>query len=355
MFSYAKCHRFKRALAAAAHGPEALDAELSKPGADANVKSEREYGDSLLFAIVTTIPDEKLPALLLILKNHQVNFYVIDINDNIFSTAGYYCRSRALDFLLSLTPPADVDFNKLDILQSVIRSFETEEIKLSLLKHLIEVKKLNVNGVTNAESLTALMRAAQCEDFSHAKILAYLIDQHADLFHQAHYQCGIQMTALRRAFQVYCEAERYTENKNDPHLLEKKTCLEALLAYARACLTLFIDTFAGTNAQLQIEFKNRVKNLIGTYGRLLMEQSMECHIAIMKEEDKAINELVLDQILRPVLLKEKLAFLTATKGNQSSQVTLNFFGSDMFDRNLVSEIFAYFPPDRVDIKQFYRM
>src|SRR5580700_5502948 len=144
---------FVSALEAAKISPEAFAAELKQDDADANVKKYSYYGDSLIHAIIEDIPDEKLPDLLKILIQHDVNLESQDIGGRTpLMLAAVYFKKKAIHFLID--NKANIKAFSLNILFNRRNEQET----LGIMKLFVE-HGADVNFEGNSER-SPLMHAA---------------------------------------------------------------------------------------------------------------------------------------------------------------------------------------------------
>jgi ankyrin repeat protein len=317
------------ALAAAKQGPEAFAAEFKKNGANANVLLYDDCGDPLIHCVIKDkdIPDANLPAILVILVQHQVNLSSRDtLNKMPLATAAAYQKKNAVNFLIE--HKAEINDAKDPALCKVMYMGKNETLRLDIVKTLVQ-HGANIN-IQDKCGYSPLMGAIIN---SRLEIIEYLLSQGADLFLKLVDGPHVE-TALALAYSQYVSASKYFK-ENHQFTIHLKNCLNLLIEAAIISIYRQVATFTGSKNELEECLNKHISDLAENYrSKLYSEESNSTNL----------KKLLIQQVLAPVLARikaEREQLHAFQMGSRDPHSHMYRFFKQTNGRDLVPMIFSY--------------
>jgi len=269
---------YSNALKAAKISPDAFALEFKNPEAYANIQSYYNrslgyYGGPLIHTIIEELPDNKLPAILTILIENNVDIEIQDpLGKGPLATAANYHKLKAVNLLIA--NKAEINTHTCPPLCSIIQS-KLNEITFKIIDTLI-AHKANID-IQDKFSRTPLMIAASEKSLA---LIKYLLSHQPNLFLKYGYAGETQhQTAIGIAYDEYISAKKCFVESHD-FTKNAKACLDTLIDAAKeylfkAALKESDEIFLMTNV---------IKNLSGKFQNIYPESNNNAVTKLLEKE-----------------------------------------------------------------------
>jgi hypothetical protein len=340
------------AMSAAHHSPEAFAAEFSKPEADANcLLSNRARGFSdedgessyiseyLIHILIHAIPDEKLPPLLAILIEHDVDLERRDHGSQKYKPLAFavvfgkkatvaFLASKGVEINDTVMPALCATGNMPDVGIPISTCLEIIEILIEQYQAKIDIQDEN--------HTTALMYAAQDSELDTVR---YLLTKKASLFIRK--ENGA--TALSLSYQeYYLLADVADKTGESTYLPQSEACLGLLIKAAYEYFYLKALDFKESKEELK---KILTQDLIAMVGDHLGSARNDVLIGMLLND--ALNP-ALKHIKEREEREVRLAVcMGALKENTKNTMHKTVFANELFDSKALLEIFSFMGHSRL--------